>query len=185
VASGFRNSSGTDLDSIFDQTAPGAQTTGYRLSTGADIGARYTPLSAGTAAAATGYKIASGADLNTLFAALGTTGYSGTLTAATSGTAPNQTSGYISGFLGSISSTIFRGKTITALDSTYSISPGTGFNISGFSADPGKAFFTTLTVQGTPLTSASSTYSYSGGVASWGWGSVVISASGSYTVAIS
>lgn len=37
------------------------------------------------------------------------------------------------------------------------------------SSDPGKALFTSITANGKTLTSASSTYSYIGGLATWGW----------------
>jgi len=77
MASGFRNSSGTDFDDVFDPyvqgTAPAA--TGFRTSDGMDLAGRYAPLSFGSAAAVQGFRIAGGADVNTLWAAKGTAQY--------------------------------------------------------------------------------------------------------------
>jgi hypothetical protein len=78
---------GTDLDSIFALWHAGwpqaPATTIEAL--GANLNARYAPLSTGTAAAATGIYSAS-ADLNTIFAGAGTTG-------VTVGTQPSNVSG--------------------------------------------------------------------------------------------
>jgi hypothetical protein len=67
------------------------------------------------------------------------------------------------------------GQTITTLQST---STNSTLIISGFSADPGSAFFTTLVSNSHTLTSASASYSYGSGVASWTWASTLTYVSG-------
>jgi len=78
MTTGFRNSSGTDFDNVFDPYVQGTKpgTTGYRTSDGVDLNQRFAPLVFGTAAAATGFRLSSGADVNTLWAAKGTAQYS-------------------------------------------------------------------------------------------------------------
>jgi len=76
--SGYLISSGTDLDNVFENRTYGGNSTtatgtGLLTFSGADLSARYYPLSAGgTAAPATGFLNSSGADINTLYAAKGT-----------------------------------------------------------------------------------------------------------------
>ena len=82
--------------------------------------------------------------------------------------------GYSQGSIGSLASptTDIAGRTITKLFDdtggtlTYAVSVG---------SDPGKTTFTTLTITGSAglktFSSASSSYSFSGGVATWVWGS--------------
>jgi hypothetical protein len=66
---GFRNSGGTDLDSIFMAYVSGtkAALTGFKNSAGTDLRDIYQPYTLGAQASAVGYKISSGSDLNTLF----------------------------------------------------------------------------------------------------------------------
>jgi hypothetical protein len=74
MASGYQVN-GTDLDSIFapyHSGWPQAGVTNMQVA-GADLNARYAPLSTGTAAAATNYRVG-GTDLNAIFAAAGSTG---------------------------------------------------------------------------------------------------------------
>jgi hypothetical protein len=89
MPSGYEVAGGADLDSVlapFHSGWPQASAVGYSVG-GANLNARYAPLSTGGAASATGYKQAS-ADLNTIFAALGSTGVQvGTQPANVSGTA--------------------------------------------------------------------------------------------------
>ena len=77
MTTGFRNSSGTDLDSVFDPYVQGTKpaATGFRTSDGVDLNQRFAPLSFGSAAAVQGYRLSSGADVNTLWAAKGTATY--------------------------------------------------------------------------------------------------------------
>jgi hypothetical protein len=75
---GFKNSAGTDLDSIFAPFVTGDKitfSTNYVDSGSFDLKDRYAPVAAGSAAAATGYKTPSGTDLGSIFAAAGTTSY--------------------------------------------------------------------------------------------------------------
>lgn len=80
-------------------------------------------------------------------------------------------SGTIFGFdtptgIGSVNPTTFQGDTIHRMNS----------NTVGFSefalnrgTDPGQSYFTSLRANGQEVTSASATYSYSGGLARWIW----------------
>ncbi len=76
--SGYLISSGTDLDNVFENRTYGgnsttASNTGLQTFSGADLSARYYPLSAGgTSPSATGFLNTTGADLSTVFAAKGT-----------------------------------------------------------------------------------------------------------------
>lgn len=65
MASGFLMSNGQDFDAVFG--GGGNQTTGYKTSTGQDLGARYSP---GNSGIVTGYKIADGRDLGAIFGRL-------------------------------------------------------------------------------------------------------------------
>lgn len=72
---GYKNSSGTDFDSIFEPYHSGdtkAPNFGYKDSSGSDLSNRYEKLSYGSAAPAIGYKDSSGNDVNTYYAAIGT-----------------------------------------------------------------------------------------------------------------
>lgn len=77
MGAGYQNSSGVDLDTIFDPYIEGVKpaATDYKTSDGRDLNQRYAPLFYGRAAAATGLQLGSGADLNTLWAAKGTASY--------------------------------------------------------------------------------------------------------------
>ncbi|WP_299944964.1 hypothetical protein [uncultured Microbulbifer sp.] len=74
MACGYQNSSGADLNTVFDLYVEGSKlaATGYQTSDGQDLNQRYASLSYGSAAA---LQLASAADLNTLWAARGTTSY--------------------------------------------------------------------------------------------------------------
>lgn len=82
MTSGYKNSAGTDFDSLYElmsnpNTVPGdvAENVGYYDSAGGDIGARYVKASRGTAGANNGYKNSAGTDIGTLFAQAGTVSY--------------------------------------------------------------------------------------------------------------
>jgi hypothetical protein len=110
--------------------------------------------------------------------------YSGSLTAATSGN--------ITGYhppSGSLASTTdFFGHTITELYQ-YSDSVPTLFvliTISGFSSDPGAAYFNNLKIGTYTFIAASAVYSYSAGTANWQWNGVLagMSAPNTYPITI-
>lgn len=80
MASGFRDSNGTDTDDLFDYAGAGAPapgiTTGFRMSDGAELGSRYAAVAYGSARAAnTGLRMSNGDDLRLKFAAKGTVTY--------------------------------------------------------------------------------------------------------------
>ncbi|MEX8520023.1 MAG: hypothetical protein AB3X44_16050 [Leptothrix sp. (in: b-proteobacteria)] len=70
---------------------------------------------------------------------------------------------------GSITSNLLSdGKTITDFyDET--VAPDAVLAISGFTSNPGQAYFTTAKGNATTKTSASATYGYAAGVATWTW----------------
>ena len=70
---------------------------------------------------------------------------------------------------GSITSNLMSdGKTITDFyDET--VAPDAVLAISGFSSDPGQSYFTTAVGNVTSKSSASATYGYAAGVATWTW----------------
>jgi hypothetical protein len=95
--------------------------------------------------------------------------------------------GYVSAIpIGSMSSTAVAGG--YTLDFCYDAVSGTTncyVGISGFGADPGQSFFTSVVVGGTTKTSASASYLYAGGQASWSWsGSFGLDGSGTSSVVI-
>lgn len=182
MASGLVAPSGLDLDSVLAPlgsfTARAA--VGFITSAGTDASSRYAPAIYGTAAAAVGFisAAAGGVDIGPLYAALGTTGaYSGTLTAVsvTGGI------GYRTGFGGSISPTTFRGNTIREL--YVNTSGQTLFDIA-IASNPGSNYFTQLVLNGHTLTTASATYTYTGGVALWTWSTTAFSSVATYPVSI-
>jgi len=62
---------------------------------------------------------------------------------------------------------------------------GTDFSVSGFAADPGQAWLTSATAQGTTFTGSTATYTYSAGTAKWTWGTgEVFAGSGTTTCTI-
>jgi hypothetical protein len=72
--SGFRNSSGTDTDNIFEPASAGMSSTqGTYVGTGGAL--TYCPLQYGTQASATSMRLSGGPDLNTQWAAKGSVGY--------------------------------------------------------------------------------------------------------------
>jgi len=92
--------------------------------------------------------------------------------------------GYIFGSLGSMASrTLADGTTIDQLVSS-SGSGTTTLIISGFGSDPGTAYFTSLSVDGTGHTSASASYGYSGGQATWTWTGSFLGSSGTRAIII-
>jgi YD repeat-containing protein len=100
-------------------------------------------------------------------------------------------SGYGQGSLGSLTpNTTSNGKTITAFYYYYNYYTGvsyTALGVSGFSASPGAGWLQSvvLTSNGTTVTGASATFSYSSGTASWIWSnSEAAVASGSTTMTI-
>lgn len=178
MASGFVTPAG-DLDTLL---APlGSYTAranvGFLIA-GQDAAQRYAPVSAGSAYGTTDFICPAG-DLGNLFAAFGSTGYSGTLTAAS---LPGPAVGYESGVGGSISPTTFRGNAINEL---LTNSSGTTFFGITIATNPGAGYFVSLTVNGHTLTTASATYAYSAGVATWQWSTAALAAPGSYSVTIS
>lgn len=74
MATGYRNSAGSDFDTLFDPyiagTKPGA--TGYRTIDGVDLNQRYAPIALGSKGPNVGYRISSGVDVSNLWAAYGT-----------------------------------------------------------------------------------------------------------------
>jgi predicted RNA-binding protein with TRAM domain len=90
-------------------------------------------------------------------------------------TLPAGTSGFLAGSFGAISPTTtsngftytqFYDKWAGGQAQTYSFS---AFAVSGFSADPGQAWLTSVTGNNKTFTGASATYSYSAGTATWTW----------------
>jgi hypothetical protein len=69
VTSGFRISSGADLDSVFTMYSSGSKPvlTGFRTSAGQDARDRYQPYTSGQKASNTGFRNAAGTDLRDLF----------------------------------------------------------------------------------------------------------------------
>jgi hypothetical protein len=207
--------SGLDLDSLF--LPLGAFTpisnVNYQVS-GTDISNRYAPASAGSPYGPVNIKSA-GVDIGTLFASkatntliAGTGIYSiagqnsglvssgGTNYTLTAGVfhpvAGVSDYGYLQGTIGAISPTNFNGLTIPALFTT--VDPFTGSYQDQFrvlySTDPGSNFFNTITVGSIVRSSASATYSYTSGTATWSWiGSPdtagLFNSTGTYNVAIS
>jgi hypothetical protein len=97
------------------------------------------------------------------------------------------TSGH--GAYGSLSNTTFIGTVCTINDNQLDFGGGLGyfsttFSIRGLSSDPGQSAFTSLTINpGGTLTTASATYLYSAGIATWSWSSGPYFANGSsYTI---
>lgn len=78
MATGFRNSSGVDFDSLFDPYVQGTppSDTGFRLSSGVDLAGRYAPISFGSKGPDVGFRTSSGTDVSNLWAAYGTASYS-------------------------------------------------------------------------------------------------------------
>jgi len=72
---------------------------------------------------------------------------------------------------GAISPTAFKSGTISTVYDKYTtgVYATTVFSISGFGSDPGKSYFTTIATAGGSLTSASSSYIYVSGSATWAW----------------
>lgn len=70
MASGYRNSAGTDFESLF---APGSggDDTGYRNSGGTDLKGIFAPYTSGTKVSTTGYRLSNGTDLADRFQKLG------------------------------------------------------------------------------------------------------------------
>lgn len=77
MATGFRNSAGTDFDALFDPYVSGTKpaNTGFRTSDGTDLKDRFAPISVGLKGPDVGYRTSGGADLSTLWAAAGTAVY--------------------------------------------------------------------------------------------------------------
>lgn len=67
--------------------------------------------------------------------------------------------------------TLLDGYTLAALYRIVTTAPsdGTVFRVSGFSADPGAAYFRSLTCNSLSVNASAATYSYAGGVAQWAW----------------
>lgn len=119
MTTGFRNSAGTDFDSLFDPYVQGTKpaNTGLRTSDGADLVNRYAPISFGTKGADVGFRTGGGQDVSNLWAAKGTATYP-------------------LGFNGGVySREANRGSAGVSLtmksDGTWSISTGTGTPTSG------------------------------------------------------
>jgi hypothetical protein len=97
--------------------------------------------------------------------------------------------GYITGTdaRGSLSPTSLRGNTIDNVSEIIiNGGPSTfSFEISD-SSNPGKSYFTSLTINGDTYNSSNATYSYGSGVALWTWtpGTHGIPASGTVTMTI-
>jgi hypothetical protein len=66
ITTGYANSAGTDLGSIFAVSSGGPQITNYKNSTNTDLGALFFNQTGGTTI--TGYKTSTGTDLGSLFA---------------------------------------------------------------------------------------------------------------------
>lgn len=85
--------------------------------------------------------------------------------------------GYASGFAGSYSPTgLTGGKTVADLYDHESIGSGicvfpkgSVLTVSGFSANPGASWLSSVTCNGVTNSESASTFSYSGGSASWQW----------------
>lgn len=85
--------------------------------------------------------------------------------------------GFISGSIGSMSpATTSAGFAYSSLVDISQCGPKGGcswtatFSVTGFKADPGKGWLTSVTANGQVRTGASAGYSYSNGTAGWGWG---------------
>lgn len=70
TTTGFKNSVGVDIGTLFDPYVSGTQATatGYLDLLGNDLSTRFAPYVSGSQSATTGYTITSGSDLNTVFA---------------------------------------------------------------------------------------------------------------------
>jgi hypothetical protein len=70
TTTGFKNSVGVDIGTLFDPYVSGTQATatGYLDLSGNDLSTRFAPYVSGSQSATTGYTITSGSDLNTVFA---------------------------------------------------------------------------------------------------------------------
>lgn len=81
-------------------------------------------------------------------------------------------SGFASGVYGSYAPAgLTGGKTVNSVfDRASSCVPGVGFSVSGFSSNPGTTWLTSITCNGVTNNGGSAGFSYSGGVAFWGWG---------------
>jgi hypothetical protein len=92
--------------------------------------------------------------------------------------------GYVSGSYGTLTpSTDTRGHTVVQFNDPAASTAELA--ITGFSADPGKAYFGFAIANSVSLSAASATYSYSAGRAQWtwtsGWG---LTSGNNYTVSI-
>lgn len=97
-------------------------------------------------------------------AGLAGSGFQGTVTSTTSGT----TVGFVSGVQGSISPTVNNDSYAITRVSSDNVSFADTLKIQA-SPDPTQSYFVKATVAGVDNTSASASYSYSGGVATWTW----------------
>ena len=72
TTTGFKNSVGVDIGTLFDPYVSGSQATatGYLDLSGNDLSTRFAPYVSGSQSATTGYNIAAGSDLNAVFAPL-------------------------------------------------------------------------------------------------------------------
>jgi hypothetical protein len=105
-----------------------------------------------------------------------------------SGTHPIIMKGYVSGVMGSYSPTGLTGG--ETLVSVYDEGPTppcvpavSELSISGFSSDPGSSWLTSITCNGVENTTPS-TYTYSGGQATWNWTTQFGFSSGNYSCSI-
>lgn len=91
--------------------------------------------------------------------------------------------GYWAGNMGWMSSTSLPGG-ITVSVIFDQVGSSSTLALSGFGADPGQSYFGTITVGGVSKTSASASYAYGAGVASWTWASSYFGLDGSGTSAV-
>lgn len=77
MATNFRNSAGTDFDSLFAPNQSGQYTadSGFRTSDGTDLSRRYEVMSYGSKGADVSFRTSAGTDVSTLWAAYGTAVY--------------------------------------------------------------------------------------------------------------
>lgn len=100
--------------------------------------------------------------------------------------------GYSSGFAGSYSPTeLTGGKTVADLYDHESVGhgicvfpKGSSFTVSGFSADPGATWLSSVTCNGVTNSESASTYIYSSGSASWQWTQTFGIGGGTYSCTI-
>ncbi|MDE2098628.1 MAG: hypothetical protein KGL39_15345 [Patescibacteria group bacterium] len=92
-----------------------------------------------------------------------------TITSGQFSSGGNTNTGYDQGSIGTISGGTQGPLTITVAMDTVSIASYTSLTISGFSADPGRAYFVSMAANGVTLLSSSATYGYGSGVANWAW----------------